>query len=62
MWEANEAGLAGGLPLRRLGEPEDLAGAITFLLSEDASYITGQVIDVDGGFVIAGSLPDLKAQ
>ncbi len=59
MWEENEAALAAGLPLRRLGEPEDLAGAITFLLSDDAAYITGQVIDVDGGFVIAGPLPDL---
>ena len=37
------------IPLRRLGQPEDVAGVIAFLLSDDASYITGQVINVDGG-------------
>lgn len=38
------------LPLPRHGEPQDLAAAITFLLSEDAAWITGQVISVNGGF------------
>ena len=38
--------------LRRLGNPEDVAGAVAFLVSEDASYITGQVLSVDGGLVI----------
>jgi NAD(P)-dependent dehydrogenase (short-subunit alcohol dehydrogenase family) len=38
------------LPLPRHGEPADLAAAITFLLSEDAAWITGQVISVNGGF------------
>src|SRR5690606_28456512 len=37
------------LPLRRLGRPEDVAGAAVFLASEDASFITGQTIYVDGG-------------
>ena len=36
-------------PLGRVGEPEDLAGAVAMLLSEDARWITGQVIVVDGG-------------
>lgn len=36
-------------PLGRLGQPEDLAGAIAFLLSDQASWITGQVLGVDGG-------------
>jgi NAD(P)-dependent dehydrogenase (short-subunit alcohol dehydrogenase family) len=36
-------------PLRRLGTPEDIAGAITFLASEDASWMTGAWIHVDGG-------------
>jgi len=37
------------LPLRRVGRPEDLAEAIVFLASEQASWITGQRIKVDGG-------------
>lgn len=37
------------IPLARLGKPEEVARAITFLLSEDSSYITGQVLGVDGG-------------
>ncbi|KFG33567.1 putative short chain dehydrogenase family protein, partial [Toxoplasma gondii GAB2-2007-GAL-DOM2] len=36
-------------PLNRIGEPDDLAAAAAFLLSDDASWITGQVINVDGG-------------
>jgi 3-oxoacyl-[acyl-carrier protein] reductase len=35
--------------LRRVGEPEDIASVIAFLCSEDASYVTGQVVYVDGG-------------
>jgi NAD(P)-dependent dehydrogenase (short-subunit alcohol dehydrogenase family) len=41
-------------PLGRLGEPEDIAGAILFLTSPAASWITGQTLAVDGGFTIAG--------
>ncbi len=37
------------IPLRRLGKPEDIAAAVAFLASEDAGYLTGQVIVVDGG-------------
>lgn len=37
------------IPLRRVGEPEDIADAVLFLASEAAGYITGQVIPVDGG-------------
>jgi NAD(P)-dependent dehydrogenase (short-subunit alcohol dehydrogenase family) len=38
-------------PLKRLGRPEDIANAINFLLSEDASFITGHGLVVDGGVI-----------
>ncbi|KAE8364281.1 hypothetical protein BDV27DRAFT_172482 [Aspergillus caelatus] len=38
------------VPLRRLARPEEIASTVAFLLSEDSSYINGQVIPVDGGF------------
>ncbi|MDB5698672.1 MAG: 2-hydroxycyclohexanecarboxyl-CoA dehydrogenase [Alphaproteobacteria bacterium] len=38
-----------GIPLRRMGEPEDYAGIVAFLASDDAGYITGQTISVSGG-------------
>lgn len=41
-------------PLGRLGDPEDIAGAILFLTSPSASWITGQTLAVDGGFTVAG--------
>jgi 2-hydroxycyclohexanecarboxyl-CoA dehydrogenase len=41
-------------PLGRLGEPEDLPGAICFLASDDAAFITGQVLSVSGGLTMAG--------
>ena len=40
------------IPLKRLGTPEDVANAVAFLASEEAAYITGQVINVDGGMVM----------
>lgn len=50
----NEArtSLAGAIPLERLGTPQDIAGAVVFLASDYASYITGQVLVVDGGMVM----------
>src|SRR5947209_5132675 len=47
--EAREAELAAGLPLGRIGEPMDIAGAAVFLASDDAAWITGTDLTVDGG-------------
>jgi 2-hydroxycyclohexanecarboxyl-CoA dehydrogenase len=38
------------VPFRRLGEPEDIAGAVAYFASEDAAFVTGQVLSIDGGF------------
>lgn len=42
------------IPLGRLGQPEDLAGGIVFLASDDAAFITGQVLSVSGGLTMNG--------
>jgi 3-oxoacyl-[acyl-carrier protein] reductase len=39
------------IPLKRLGSSDDIANAVSFLMSEDAAYITGQTLVVDGGMV-----------
>jgi NAD(P)-dependent dehydrogenase (short-subunit alcohol dehydrogenase family) len=49
LWEPNEAAMAKIMPLARLGEPEDIARASTFLLSDAARWITGATLVVDGG-------------
>lgn len=42
------------IPVKRLGSPEDIAHAVTFLAADESSYITGQVITVDGGLSLGG--------
>ena len=49
MSEETRTKYAAQIPLGRLGKPEDVAKAVAFLASDDAKYITGQVIGVDGG-------------
>jgi NAD(P)-dependent dehydrogenase (short-subunit alcohol dehydrogenase family) len=44
-----KAGLVAGVPFNRAGKPEEIADAIVFLSSDKASYITGQIIDINGG-------------
>jgi NAD(P)-dependent dehydrogenase (short-subunit alcohol dehydrogenase family) len=48
--EPIKEGIAGALPLGRIGEPAEIAGTVAFLLSPAAAYITGNVIRVDGGY------------
>jgi NAD(P)-dependent dehydrogenase (short-subunit alcohol dehydrogenase family) len=48
--QAVASGVIDGIPLARLATPEDVAGAISFLASQDAVYITGATLPVDGGY------------
>jgi 3-oxoacyl-[acyl-carrier protein] reductase len=50
--EEDRAALCDETPLCRIGRPEEVASAIVFLASEDASFITGQCLGVDGGFAV----------
>ncbi len=54
LYEGREEQLAQAYPLKRLGVPEDIGSVVAFLLSDDAAWITGQQIIVDGGGSIAG--------
>ena len=52
LWSGNEEGSADLHALKKLGEPEDIATLIYFLSSDDASWITGEVVTIDGGFLL----------
>lgn len=56
LYEGREDQVAATYPLKRLGVPEDIAGAVAFLLSDDASWLTGQTVVLDGGVTLAGGL------
>src|SRR5581483_781047 len=47
-------GLRRAIPMRRLAEPEDVAGAVAYFASEAAAYVTGQVLSVSGGLTMVG--------
>jgi 3-oxoacyl-[acyl-carrier protein] reductase len=49
--EKVQADMLARIPLKRFGEGKDVAGVVKFLLSSEASYITGQTLVVDGGMI-----------
>jgi len=59
LWEDVEEHTANAHPLRRIGEPSDVANAVTFLASDAASWITGVVLPVDGGVTGAAAASGL---
>lgn len=54
LYAGREDEVAAGYPLKRLGVPEDIGSVVAFLLSEDAGWLTGQVLVVDGGVSLTG--------
>jgi NAD(P)-dependent dehydrogenase (short-subunit alcohol dehydrogenase family) len=54
LYEGREDAVAAAYPMKRLGTPEDTAKLAAFLLSDDASWITGETVTVDGGITVAG--------
>ena len=56
LYEGREEKVAAAYPMKRLGVPEDIAGAVSFLLSKEAGWVTGQTLVVDGGVTLGGQL------
>ena len=54
LYEGREEQVASAYPLKRLGNPADIGGVVAFLLSEDAAWLTGQVLVIDGGVTLMG--------
>ncbi len=54
LFEGREEEVASRYPLKRLGETEDVAAAVAYLLSDEAAWVTGQTITLDGGVTLAG--------
>ena len=47
--------IAAGTPMKRIGRPDDIAGAVIFLCSRAGAYVTGHVLPVDGGNTVSGN-------
>jgi len=56
LYDGREESVAATYPLKRLGDPSDVASAVNFLLSEAAAWITGQTLVVDGGVTLVGGV------
>lgn len=56
LYEGREDSVAATYPLKRLGVPGDIAGAVAFLLSADAAWLTGQLLVLDGGVTLTGGV------
>ncbi|WP_377272386.1 SDR family oxidoreductase [Peterkaempfera sp. SMS 1(5)a] len=56
LFAGHEEEAAAAYPLKRLGVPEDIGGAVAFLLSDQASWITGQTLVLDGGLTLGGGM------
>ena len=54
LYDGREDEVAQAYPLKRLGMPDDIGSVVAFLLSEDAAWLTGQLIVIDGGVTLAG--------
>ena len=56
LYEGREEKVARAYPLKRLGVPEDIGSVVAFLLSDDAGWMTGQTLTVDGGVLLTGGV------
>jgi NAD(P)-dependent dehydrogenase (short-subunit alcohol dehydrogenase family) len=56
LYEGKEEKVSAEYPLKRLGVPEDIGSVVAFLLSEDAGWLTGQVVVIDGGLTLTGGV------
>ncbi|WP_182524518.1 SDR family oxidoreductase [Nocardioides dongkuii] len=56
LYEGREEEVASAYPLKRLGVPEDVGSVVAFLLSEDAAWLTGQTVVLDGGVTLTGGV------
>ncbi len=56
LYEGREEQVAKAYPLKRLGVPEDIGSVVAFLLSDDAGWMTGQTLTVDGGVLLRGGV------
>jgi len=56
LYEGREEQVAATYPLKRLGVPEDISSVVAFLLSDDAAWVTGQLVVIDGGLTLTGGV------